>query len=67
MDFFLIIFFKESKNTAVEKNLRIAINVYKKTMSSSYHMGSKIFIEASCTNSIHTGEKDFFRDTFEGL
>ena len=28
-------------------------------MPSSYHIKKKTFIEASCTDKIHTGEKDF--------
>ena len=35
-------------------------------MSSSYHMEQKIFMDASGTNIIHTGEKLFAVGTFEG-
>ena len=35
-------------------------------MSSSYHMEQKTFVEAICTNNIHTGEKLFAAATFEG-
>ena len=36
-------------------------------MSSSYHMGQKAFIKASCIDNIHTREKFFAAATFEGL
>ena len=36
-------------------------------MLSSYHMGQKAFIKASCIDNIHTREKFFAAATFEGL
>ena len=36
MDFFQIICFKEGKNMAIEENLRVTINFYKKISSSSH-------------------------------
>ena len=38
-----------------------------KTMSFSYQIEQKSFIEASCANIIDTGEKFFATVTFEGL
>ena len=36
-------------------------------MSSSNEIEPKTFIETSCTNNIHTEEKDFAAATFKGL
>ena len=36
-------------------------------MTSNPHMEQKTFIEASCINNIHTGEKFLAAATFEGL
>ena len=58
-DFFQNICFKERNNMAVGKALRVIINFYKKTVSCSYHMEEKTFIETSCINYINTGEKGF--------
>ena len=45
---------------AVEKNLRVTRNFYKKlTMAYSYYMVIKIFIEANCWNNKHAGENVF--------
>ena len=38
-----------------------------KTMSSSYHIEQKVFIEASCTNNKQTGENFFGASIFKGL
>ena len=52
-------FFKERNNMVSGKALRVTINFYKKTVSSSYHTSEKTFIEASCINKIHTAEIGF--------
>ena len=36
-------------------------------MSSSYHIESKTFTEASCTNDIHIGEKFIAATNFKAL
>ena len=43
------------------------INFYKKLFLPVVTWDKKIFIEASCTNSKHTGETFFIVATFEGL
>lgn len=57
-EFCQITCFKEKKNMAVEKDLRVTINIYKKT-SSSFHMEQETFIEVSCINNIPNGENIF--------
>ena len=52
---------------AVGKALGVTINFYKKTVSSSYHMEEKTFIEASCINTYTLEKKVFAVATFEGL
>ena len=46
---------KEGINIAIKKNLRES---FRKVISPSYHMALKIFIEGSCTDIIHAGEKE---------
>ena len=60
---------KESSNMAVEKNPRVTMNFYQKTMSSSYHIKNimRIFIEATCTNTYALEKKLLGAATSENL
>ena len=66
MDFFQNTCFKGRNNMAVEKNPRVTTSFYKNNVSYVSHI-IKTFIDASCTNNIHTEEKVFAVATFEDL
>ena len=50
--------FQRAQKHGSWRELRVSIEIIK-IMSSSYDMEGKTFIEASCNNNMHTGEKVF--------
>ena len=50
------VIFVDFLGTGGWKESKVNDKLLEKTMSSTYHMEQKTFIEASCTNSMHTGK-----------
>ena len=63
MAFFKSTDFKQTSNMALQRS-QSDIKLLQKVIFSSYHIELKIFIEASCTNNIHTGVKGFCSTRF---
>ena len=66
MDVFQNTGFKESSKWHLRES-QSTDKLSRKVMSFSYHIELKTFIEASCTNNIHTEKRLFAAATFKGF